>query len=89
MDYLPLVLLVLVVVGAAAVFPFMRRLKRAAEATLEASRTLDAQLRSFQAQQAEQAQQAQQAQQADGSPPRGASGSPGDHERAPGTEPGA
>ncbi len=81
MDYLPLVLLVVVLVGAAAVFPSMRRLKRAAQATLEASKTLDAQLRSL---------QAQQAQQADDSPPGPAQpGSAGGEQREPGQGPGA
>ncbi|MDP9452009.1 MAG: hypothetical protein M3P97_01170 [Actinomycetota bacterium] len=51
MDYLPLVLMVLVLVGAAVLVPYLRRLKRAARAALEASRQLEARLQTFQAQQ--------------------------------------
>jgi type II secretory pathway pseudopilin PulG len=74
-DYLPLVLLVLVLVGAAVVFPFMRRLKRAAQTTLEASKALDASLRAL---------QTQQAQQGDTSPPGPPQRSAEDERRGPG-----
>ncbi len=51
MDYLPLVLLVLVVVGAAILFPILRRLKRAAKEALAAAKELEANLQSLPAQQ--------------------------------------
>lgn len=56
MDYLPLVLLALVLIGAAVLFPYLRRLKRAAKETLEASKGLERRLQSFQRQQASAAQ---------------------------------
>ena len=55
-DYLPLVLLAVVVMGAAVLFPVMRRLKRAAKETLAASKQLEMHLQSYQAQQAQHAQ---------------------------------
>jgi predicted negative regulator of RcsB-dependent stress response len=73
-DYLPLGLLALVVLGAAVLFPFMRRLKQAATAALEASKQLETHLQSLQAQQREATE----------SP----SGPAGDQGRATGDEPG-
>ncbi|MGI9120828.1 MAG: hypothetical protein ACR2G7_12035 [Acidimicrobiales bacterium] len=50
MDYAPLVLLAVVAVGAAVLFRYMSRLKRSALQALEQARSLDVQVRSWQAQ---------------------------------------
>lgn len=50
MDYAPLVLLAVVAVGAAVLFRYMSRLKRSALQALEQARSLDTQVKSWQAQ---------------------------------------